>query len=213
MVAVQGTCCAFAQRSLVAARSSFESSAQEEVFFVNSTPAAAGVRARRLGTFATVLLLVAGLLVAATRPAAAQDAGACAVTLQSTVSAQGFVHRRRPDRADPGERPPADRCRSRALDLVVPGDAASSAAGGRSRRRPPEQCRSDQARLRSFDSQGFNCRFIADGLKSYTQAVLYVLTGEEVYPKNALDIIRIWEQWTRRSTSTSPTRISTPASH
>ncbi|MGO4756989.1 alginate lyase family protein, partial [Streptomyces sp. 2MCAF27] len=36
--------------------------------------------------------------------------------------------------------------------------------------------------------------FIADGLKSYTQALLYVLTGEEVYRKNALDVIRIWEQ-------------------
>ncbi|HWD77518.1 MAG TPA: hypothetical protein VG497_01500, partial [Kribbella sp.] len=46
----------------------------------------------------------------------------------------------------------------------------------------------------AFNSQGFNGRFIADGLKSYTQAVLFVLTGEEVYRKNALDIIRIWEQ-------------------
>ncbi|MER6141797.1 putative Ig domain-containing protein [Streptomyces sparsogenes] len=46
----------------------------------------------------------------------------------------------------------------------------------------------------AFNSQGFNGRFIADGLKSYTQALLYVLTGEEVYRKNALDVIRIWEQ-------------------
>lgn len=46
----------------------------------------------------------------------------------------------------------------------------------------------------AFNSQGFNGRFIQDGLKSYTQAILYVLTGDEVYRDNALKIIRIWEQ-------------------
>ncbi|MCA0755414.1 discoidin domain-containing protein [Paenibacillus sp. N4] len=46
----------------------------------------------------------------------------------------------------------------------------------------------------AFNSQGFNSRFIADGLKSYTQALMYVITGDEVYRSNALRIIRIWSQ-------------------
>ncbi|WP_442576371.1 PxKF domain-containing protein [Microbacterium sp. F51-2R] len=46
----------------------------------------------------------------------------------------------------------------------------------------------------AFDSQGFNGRFIADGLKAYTQALMYVFTGEQVYRTNAMRIIRIWEQ-------------------
>lgn len=46
----------------------------------------------------------------------------------------------------------------------------------------------------AFDSQGINSRFIADGLKAYTQALLYYITGDETYRGNALHIIRIWSQ-------------------
>ncbi|MGF7030817.1 hypothetical protein J2T17_001723 [Paenibacillus mucilaginosus] len=46
----------------------------------------------------------------------------------------------------------------------------------------------------AFNSQGFNSRFIADGLKAYTQSLLYVITGDEVYRANAMRIIRIWSQ-------------------
>lgn len=46
----------------------------------------------------------------------------------------------------------------------------------------------------AFNSQSFNSRFIADGLKAYTQALMYVFTGEQVYRSNAMSIIRIWEQ-------------------
>ena len=46
----------------------------------------------------------------------------------------------------------------------------------------------------AFNSQSFDSRFIADGLKAYTQALLYVITGDEVYRANAMRIIRIWEQ-------------------
>lgn len=46
----------------------------------------------------------------------------------------------------------------------------------------------------AFNSQGFNSRFIADGLKAYTQSLLYVITGDEVYRGNAMRIIRIWSQ-------------------
>ncbi|MDQ8735586.1 discoidin domain-containing protein [Paenibacillus sp. LHD-38] len=46
----------------------------------------------------------------------------------------------------------------------------------------------------AFNSQGFNSRFIADGLKAYTQALLYIVSGDEVYRANAMRIIRIWSQ-------------------
>ncbi|MFB5760565.1 discoidin domain-containing protein [Paenibacillus medicaginis] len=46
----------------------------------------------------------------------------------------------------------------------------------------------------AFDSQGFNSRFISDGLKAYTQALLYYITGDEAYRANAMHIIRIWSQ-------------------
>ncbi|CAN7306199.1 discoidin domain-containing protein [Pseudoduganella sp. LjRoot289] len=46
----------------------------------------------------------------------------------------------------------------------------------------------------AFSSQGFNSKFIADGLKAYTQALLYYITGDETYRANAMRIIRIWAQ-------------------
>ncbi|WP_186327687.1 discoidin domain-containing protein [Paenibacillus xylanexedens] len=45
-----------------------------------------------------------------------------------------------------------------------------------------------------FNSQSFNSKFIADSLKAYTQAIMYYVTGEDVYRANAMGIIRIWSQ-------------------
>ncbi|TCO44047.1 alginate lyase [Kribbella antiqua] len=161
---------------------------------MSPTPPAAG-SVRRLGALATALLLTTGFLVAVARSAAAQVLGTCAVTFQSTVSTQGFAH--------PGvglTQPLLENARRQIAAGAEPWTSSflamqkSSAAGtgvtssNRSGADPTKPA-SD-----AFDSQGFNGRFIADGLKSYTQAVLYVLTGDEVYRKNALDIIRIWEQ-------------------
>ena len=44
----------------------------------------------------------------------------------------------------------------------------------------------------AFNSQSFNQRFIQDGLKAYTQAIMYYVTGDEAYRANAMRIIRIW---------------------
>ncbi|HEX3021480.1 MAG TPA: discoidin domain-containing protein [Lachnospiraceae bacterium] len=46
----------------------------------------------------------------------------------------------------------------------------------------------------AYDSQGMKDRAANDGAKAYTQALLYYITGDEVYRSNALRIIRIWEQ-------------------
>lgn len=46
----------------------------------------------------------------------------------------------------------------------------------------------------AFNSRSVNGRFIADGLKAYTQALLYFITGDEQYRHNAIYIIRIWSQ-------------------
>lgn len=45
-----------------------------------------------------------------------------------------------------------------------------------------------------FCSQGFNERFVWDSLTAYTQALMYVITGDEVYRANTMHIIRNWEQ-------------------
>ncbi|WP_413378258.1 discoidin domain-containing protein [Paenibacillus taichungensis] len=46
----------------------------------------------------------------------------------------------------------------------------------------------------AFNSQGFNSRFISDGLKAYTQALMYYISGDETYRSNAMRIIQIWSQ-------------------
>ncbi len=45
-----------------------------------------------------------------------------------------------------------------------------------------------------FCSQGYNEKFVWDGLTAYTQALMYVITGDEVYRANTMYIIRKWEQ-------------------
>ena len=45
-----------------------------------------------------------------------------------------------------------------------------------------------------YNSQGTNGKFIRDALTAYTQAILYYVTGDNIYRKNALNILRIWSR-------------------
>ncbi|UQZ35537.1 hypothetical protein C2I18_19630 [Paenibacillus sp. PK3_47] len=55
---------------------------------------------------------------------------------------------------------------------------------------------SDPTKPRSldFNSQSYNSRFIADSLRAHTQALMYYITGDEVYRSNAMRLIRIWSR-------------------
>jgi hypothetical protein len=73
--------------------------------------------------------------------------------------------------------------------MLLSGTAAKNVGSNNQSSSDPTKPASD-----AFNSQGFNGRFIADGLKAYTQAILYYVTGDEVYRANAMRIIRIWSQ-------------------
>ncbi|CAH1211763.1 putative Ig domain-containing protein [Paenibacillus sp. JJ-223] len=49
----------------------------------------------------------------------------------------------------------------------------------------------DRPKTRAVNSKG---AFVADGLRAYTQAIMYYITGDEAYRANAMRIIRLWEQ-------------------
>jgi hypothetical protein len=44
----------------------------------------------------------------------------------------------------------------------------------------------------AFNSQGVQSLFIDDAFRAYTQAILYVITGDPAYRANSLKLIRIW---------------------
>ncbi|MQM25864.1 discoidin domain-containing protein [Glycomyces albidus] len=126
-------------------------------------------------------------------PAAAQETGTCEVQFNSTTSEAGFNH--------PGiglTEPILENVRTQLAAGAEPWvsgfDALkrSSAAGETVK---PSNAGSDPTKPRTTAfNAGTRGMFEADGLKSYTQAVLHVLTGKEVHRKNALAIIRNWEQ-------------------
>jgi hypothetical protein len=153
------------------------------------------LRTRAAALISTAAVVVAGLVPAPAVATAAAEAGACEVQLTSTVSDAGFTH---PgiDLTEPILQNTRDQLAAGADPWKTGFEAMkrSSAAGTNVTSSNRSSADPTKPASDAFDSQGFNGRFRADGLKAYTQAVMYVLTGEEVYRKNALDIIRIWEQ-------------------
>jgi hypothetical protein len=68
--------------------------------------------------------------------------------------------------------------------------AASKTVGSSNRPSPDATTPATYA----FNSKTVNSLFIGDAQKAYTQAILYVVTGDETYRRNALNILRIWAQ-------------------
>lgn len=46
----------------------------------------------------------------------------------------------------------------------------------------------------AYDSRGIKNRAENDGKRAYTQALMYVITGDEIYRSNSIRIIRIWQK-------------------
>ncbi|MEO7497546.1 MAG: hypothetical protein ABIV04_21625 [Massilia sp.] len=53
---------------------------------------------------------------------------------------------------------------------------------------------STKPRFYGLDSQGAEALYTTDGLTAYTQALLYLVTGDETYRATAMKIIRLYEQ-------------------
>ncbi len=152
---------------------------------------------KRLLGFAVALLLSIGLLQvapSATEPAAAQDLGTCDVQIHPAVSEAGFTH--------PGiglTEPVIQNVRDQLAAGAEPwtsGFEALQQSGAAAENVGPSNAASGDPTKPRTDAFNAGTRglFESDGLKSYTQAVMYVLTGKEVHRQNALRIIRLWEQ-------------------
>lgn len=141
-------------------------------------------------------LVGAGLTATATidaEPARAADA--CTVAFDTTQSEAGFTH--------PGVSLTAEHLENARAQVQAGVDpwktyytAMSTSPAAATTVTSSNASSADPTRpaTTALDSQSINSRFIADGLKSYTQALMYVFTGEQVYRTNAMNIIRIWSQ-------------------
>ncbi|MFG3340718.1 discoidin domain-containing protein [Glycomyces sp. NPDC048151] len=155
-------------------------------------PPATAARGRAAALIAAVLLAI-GLvqLVPAAEPA--QAATTCEVQFDSTTSEAGFSH--------PGiglTEPILENVRTQLTAGAEPWASGyqallkSSAAGEGVK---PSNAGADPTKPRTTAfNAGTRGMFEADGLKAYTQAILHVLTGKQVYRSNALAIIRNWAQ-------------------
>ncbi|MEV7692271.1 Ig-like domain-containing protein [Microbacterium sp. NPDC089189] len=138
---------------------------------------------------------IAGALLATAQPSSARADDGCDVVFDTTTSAAGFTH--------PGVGVTVDELANVRTQLAAgaepwasyyaamassPAAATTVTSSNRDANSPTSPA------VTAFDSQAVNSRFIADGLKAYTQALMYVFTGEQVYRDNAMAIIRIWSQ-------------------
>jgi uncharacterized membrane protein YgdD (TMEM256/DUF423 family) len=57
-----------------------------------------------------------------------------------------------------------------------------------------QNCNGDAVRTDAFNNPGVASMMDGDGRRAFTQALLYYITGEDVYRSNALRILRLWQQ-------------------
>lgn len=164
---------------------------------MHSTSPTRAPRGRRLTALAVITTLLAtGLTVTAvSEPAPAHAAAACTVAFDTTQSEAGFTH--------PGVGATAAQLENARTQVQAGADpwktyytamSTSPAAAATVTSSNASSADPSKPDITGLDSQSTNGRFIQDGLKAYTQALMYVFTGEQVYRTNAMKIIRIWSQ-------------------
>jgi Putative Ig domain len=146
--------------------------------------------------FAVVLSVLAGAVAVSppTQAAIAPDTTETfpTVTLDQVTSSAGFVH--------PGIGVSADRLlQSRRQVLAGTEPWASYYAAMVSTKYASTTFSSanasnqtDYPAVNAFTSQSVQSRFIDDAFRAYTQAILYVITGNPAFRENGLRIVRIW---------------------
>lgn len=153
-----------------------------------------GINRQAMAVFAATAALVVGAFVP-TAPAVADTedpAISDVVTINSTTSAQGFVH--------PGigvDSSSLENTRAQLLAGAAPwtdyfhGMVVTKYAN-------PSYGSANQGAgdgvpaTNAFDNVGVSDKLFVDSSGAYTQAVMYYLTGNPVYRENAMKIIRIW---------------------
>ncbi|WP_457963672.1 discoidin domain-containing protein [Arthrobacter sp. D1-29] len=149
--------------------------------------------ARMLGLAAAVALVApaGGIPLPGSAAPATADTGQD-VTITESVSANGFVH--------PGIGVSADSLRN-ARAMVKAGtepwksyyDAmVETPFAARDFRSSNGSAVPDQPGTTAFNSQGVQSKLIRDAFGAYTQATLYVITGDPVYRENGMRLIRTW---------------------
>lgn len=146
----------------------------------------------RTGGLIAAATLLATLLVPATAAPASAATAPEPVTITETVSASGFTH--------PGIGMSVDRLLN-ARDMVAAGTEpwasyysvmAASKYAATDVRSSNASSTPDRPGTSAFDSKGVQGKLIQDAWAAYTQAIMYVMTGEPVYRENGMRIIRIW---------------------
>jgi hypothetical protein len=144
---------------------------------------------RRSSALVTLLAIVLTIL---TVPSTASAVTYPAPTLNRVTSSAGFVHPGLAVSADSLERARAqvqagaEPWASYYAAMIATKYASTTFS---SRNQGPVL---DRPANSAFNSQGVQSLFIDDAFRAYTQAILYVITGDPAYRANGLKLIRIW---------------------